>query len=127
MFLALRILSDPVSSLASGPASALAFFGRALRLLARAAKNRRDAAFLANLDDRMLSDIGLTRSDLRDAYAEPLWCDPTSVLAIRAAERRANRRNFVFGVVTRAPISPSIVPDKGFKRPATHRHARYAL
>ncbi|MBI4274074.1 MAG: DUF1127 domain-containing protein [Rhizobiales bacterium] len=126
MFTVLKILSDTVSILATGPASALAFLGRAFRLLARAAKNRHDAALLASLDDRMLSDIGLTRSDLRDAYAEPLWRDPTSVLANRAAERRANRRRFVFGM-TRAPMSPSIVPDKGFKRPVTHRPARYAL
>lgn len=60
-------------------------FGRALR-------NRRVAGALATLDDRMLADIGLTRSDLRDAYAEPLWHDPTDVLAGRAAERRLKRR-----------------------------------
>ena len=40
----------------------------------------------------MLADIGLTRSDLRDAYSEPLWHDPTDVLARRAAERRTSRR-----------------------------------
>jgi hypothetical protein len=44
----------------------------------------------------MLSDIGITRSDLRDAYAEPLWHDPTDVLAWRAAERRVNRRRTAF-------------------------------
>ena len=51
---------------------------------------------LAELDDRMLADIGLSRSDLRDAYALPPWRDPSDVLARRAAERRApaaaNRR-----------------------------------
>ena len=40
------------------------------------------------MDDRMLADIGLTRSDLRDAYAEPLWRDPTDVLAGRARDKR---------------------------------------
>ena len=35
----------------------------------------------------MLADIGLTRTDLCDAYAEPLWREPTSMLARRAAER----------------------------------------
>ena len=63
----------------------LARFGRAL-------KNRSAATSLARLDDHMLADIGLTRSDLRDAYAEPLWQDPTDVLAGRAAERRRKRR-----------------------------------
>jgi hypothetical protein len=39
----------------------------------------------------MLADIGLNRSDLRDAYAEPPWRDPSDVLARRAAERRLSR------------------------------------
>ena len=55
-------------------------------------KNRHDAMRLAGLDDRMLADIGLNRSDLRDAFAEPLWRDPSDVLVRRAAERRAGRR-----------------------------------
>jgi uncharacterized protein YjiS (DUF1127 family) len=49
-----------------------------------AIKHRRDLARLADIDDRMLADIGLKRSDLRDAYSEPLWRDPTSLLARRA-------------------------------------------
>jgi uncharacterized protein YjiS (DUF1127 family) len=54
-----------------------------------AINHRRELAHLADFDDQMLADIGLTRTDLRDAYAEPLWRDPTSMLARRAAERRA--------------------------------------
>ena len=50
-------------------------------------KNRRDAAVLAGLDDHMLADIGLTRGDLRDAYSEPVWRDPTAGLVSRAHER----------------------------------------
>jgi uncharacterized protein YjiS (DUF1127 family) len=49
-----------------------------------AIKHRRELAYLADLDDRMLADIGLTRSDLRDAYSEPPWQDSTSMLARRA-------------------------------------------
>jgi uncharacterized protein YjiS (DUF1127 family) len=52
-----------------------------------AIKHRRELAHLADFDDHMLADIGLTRTDLRDADAEPLWRDPTSMLARRAAER----------------------------------------
>jgi uncharacterized protein YjiS (DUF1127 family) len=61
------------------------------RLLERV-KNRHDAMRLANLDDRMLADIGLNRSDLRDAFAELPWRDPSDVLVRRAAERRSVRR-----------------------------------
>ncbi len=65
---------------------------RQLRRLAQALKNRRVANRLTCFDDHMLADIGLnTRSDLLDAYAEPLWHDPTDILARRAAERRSSR------------------------------------
>jgi uncharacterized protein YjiS (DUF1127 family) len=50
----------------------------AFRRLVLAIKHRGELTHLADLDDRMLADIGLTRTDLRDAYAEPLWKDPTS-------------------------------------------------
>jgi uncharacterized protein YjiS (DUF1127 family) len=65
---------------------------RALKELLRRLRNRRAAGRLADLDARMLKDIGLTRSDLRDAYAEPLWRDPTDILARRASERHGRRR-----------------------------------
>jgi uncharacterized protein YjiS (DUF1127 family) len=60
--------------------------------LAVAIKHRRELAHLADLDDHMLADISLTRSDLRDAYSEPLWRDPTSLLARRRACRTAVRQ-----------------------------------
>ena len=71
---------------------ALAALGARVKQFARRVRNRRDAIRLAELDPHMLADIGLTRSDLRDAYSEPLWRDPTDVLASRAAERRVGRR-----------------------------------
>ena len=46
---------------------------------------------LAGLDRRMLADIGITRSDLQDAFSEPFWDDPTALLHERALERRMNR------------------------------------
>ena len=65
---------------------------RALKQLAEKVKSRRDAMRLAELDDRMLADIGLSRGDLRDAFALPPWRDPGGLLARRVAERRGSRR-----------------------------------
>jgi uncharacterized protein YjiS (DUF1127 family) len=71
----------------------LNFAVRRVGQIGRAIRNRRAATALAGLDDHMLADIGITRSDLRDAYAEPLWHDPTDILVGRAAERRSRRRS----------------------------------
>jgi hypothetical protein len=38
----------------------------------------------------MLKDIGLDRSDLRSAASEPLYRDPTELLAGRAGEGRTH-------------------------------------
>jgi uncharacterized protein YjiS (DUF1127 family) len=73
--------------------------------LAHAAKivrHRRDLEFLARLDDRMLRDIGLTRSDLRYALTEPFWRDPGAALISRVGQR---------GIGKVRPTSvPSILP-----------------
>ena len=85
-------------------------------------KNRRDAASLSGMDDRMLADIGLTRGDLRDAYSEPVWRDPTAILVSRAHERRINRRRVSIGLAEKAFEAPSIVPAaKVAKMPAAWR------
>jgi uncharacterized protein YjiS (DUF1127 family) len=54
--------------------------------LCKAFAHRRHVAALSGLDDRMLRDIGLTRNDVRDAIRQPLWRDPTAVLANRAGK-----------------------------------------
>jgi uncharacterized protein YjiS (DUF1127 family) len=95
----------------------------ALVRLAEALKNRRVAVRLAEFDDRMLADIGLTRSDLRDAYAEPLWHDPTDTLARRAAERRTTRAARPRSEV-RSPDRPA---SATWRRPPTDRPARYLV
>jgi uncharacterized protein YjiS (DUF1127 family) len=87
--------------------------------LARARRNRRDAAMLAGLDRRMLADIGLTRSDVSDAFSEPFWEDPTALLRERALERRWNR------ALMRADIETRV--EAGFSRPRTDRPARHAV
>lgn len=112
-------------SAARPPLTALASrLGFYLRGLVLALKNRRDAALLAGMDERMLRDIGLTRSDLRDAYAEPLWRDPTDILATRARDRQRNRpaadRKIAFA-------SPPLVPHDGFTVPDTNRPSHHTV
>jgi uncharacterized protein YjiS (DUF1127 family) len=84
-----------------------------VKTLAKSFEHRRDAAFLAQLDDRMLADIGLTRGDLRDALSEPPWRDPTALLVVRAGERRAHRRRAGSGLARDVVTAPSIVADAG--------------
>ena len=61
---------------------------------------------LASLDEHMLADIGLTRSDLRAAFSEPLWRDPTSLLVNRVHRRQYRRR-------VPAVAAPPLVPHSG--------------
>lgn len=64
--------------------------GLAAAAALNAVVNRYEAGrALARLDDRMLADIGLTRTDVGAAFSEPLWRDPTRRLAVIAVERRA--------------------------------------
>ena len=103
--------SEPIQTRRREPAVVRVAFAialNAMRKLARLLKHRRNARMLAGMDDRMLADIGLTRSDLRDAYAQPLWRDPTDVLAGRARDKRLHRRGRVDALTVDAP---SIAPD----------------
>lgn len=54
--------------------------------------NRRAAKALLDWDSRALKDIGLTRSDVRGALAEPLHADPTVHLSLIAAGRTTRTR-----------------------------------
>jgi uncharacterized protein YjiS (DUF1127 family) len=101
--------------------------GRILRGVAQAYRNRRQAAALARLDDRMLADIGLTRSDVRDAFAVPMWDDPTYLLRSRALERRLFRHRVGPGLPEAWFAAPPLVPTEGAKYPATDRPARYTV
>jgi uncharacterized protein YjiS (DUF1127 family) len=92
------------------------YLGNGLRAALQRLKNRRDATILAGMDEHMLADIGLTRGDVRDAFSEPIWRDPTSILVSRAHERRINRRRLKIGLVEKAFDAPSIVPAPGRTR-----------
>jgi uncharacterized protein YjiS (DUF1127 family) len=97
-----------------------------IKSLAKFFEHRRDAAILARLDDRMLADIGLTRSDLRDALSQPPWRDPTAILVIRAGVRRARRRRAGCGLAHDLVTAPSIVADVGSERDVTRAAMRGA-
>jgi uncharacterized protein YjiS (DUF1127 family) len=86
-------------------ASVLALVTRWLKELAEARRHRREANVLIGLDQRMLADIGITRADVRDAFSEPFWDDPTTLLRERALERRINHavRRAEFDLAGRRP------------------------
>ena len=96
-------------------ASLLSTMTSGAKRIARARRHRRDAAALAHLDRRMLADIGINRSDLRDAFSEPFWEDPTALLRERALERRWNR------ALMRDEA------ERSFQRPRTDRPARHTI
>jgi uncharacterized protein YjiS (DUF1127 family) len=82
-----------------------------IKELVSAIRHRRDVEVLARFDDRMLADIGLTRSDLRYALSEPFWRDPGHVLVSRAGDRRAEWRKRGSEGSNRVVAAPSIVPE----------------
>ena len=73
---------------------------RALKQLAEKVKSRRDAMRLAELDDRMLADIGLSRGDLRDAFAVAAVARPGRLAG--AARCRAARQQAADEIKLRA-------------------------
>ncbi|HWP24723.1 MAG TPA: DUF1127 domain-containing protein [Xanthobacteraceae bacterium] len=78
--------------------------------LDRAMRNRQAMRVLARMDDRMLADIGLSRGDLQDAYAQSLWRDPGNLLRARALERRLARLGIWHGFEAKCPHAPSLAP-----------------
>ncbi len=109
------IATVALSPVARGVANLVEHGQRAFRELVRRLRNRRDARRLAELDVHMLKDIGLTRSDLRDAYSEPLWRDPTDMLARRAAERQGKS----------AYATNELFPSRPGQYPSLDRPCRY--
>lgn len=61
---------------------------RAIANFAKALQHRREIMLLAELDDRMLKDIGLMRGDVDGALAESVLRNPSRVL-VRCAARHA--------------------------------------
>ncbi len=57
-----------------------ALFGQMVARAWRVFSNRRQFAELKHWSDEQLDDIGLSRSDVRRALAQPFYTDPTSLL-----------------------------------------------
>jgi uncharacterized protein YjiS (DUF1127 family) len=87
------IMTTTVMTGARAPANSLdvrGLFASAVGLagqLYRAWHNRTAVAVLDVVSDHMLADIGLKRGDVRDAFDEPLWRDPTHLMSARAGRR----------------------------------------
>ncbi|MBF9231786.1 DUF1127 domain-containing protein [Microvirga alba] len=99
------------------PAMSLAgstFLGSVVRAavnLARALRHRREIMNLAEFDDRMLKDIGLVRSDVEGALAEPIVRNPSSVL-VRCVERRSRAERMVPPGRATRPVIPVVKPAR---------------
>jgi uncharacterized protein YjiS (DUF1127 family) len=77
----------------------------------RALRDRQALRVLARMDDRMLADIGLSRGDLQEAYAQSLWRDPGNLLRARALERRLAQLGISFGFGAGRPSAPPLAPQ----------------
>lgn len=81
-------------------------FARSLISLAKAFKDRREVRNLAEFDERMLKDIGLTRNDVVSALAEPIHHHPSWVL-VRCAGRPAEAHKMTAARMPR-PVVPVV-------------------
>lgn len=61
-------------------------------VFARSTRNRYDVLQMLEMDDHMLRDIGLTRTDVTSALSSPVMMDPSTRLRVFAVERRAGNR-----------------------------------
>ena len=88
MLMNTRALAGAAPPWAHRIAAGAAAAALAARRLYRAIQHRRDIAALADLDDHMLADIGLTRSDLGEAIQQPSWRAPAAPPSRRAGADR---------------------------------------
>ncbi len=121
------VLPIAAGTLARVVAAVVSTSTRAFKGMARAIRHRREANVLAMLDRHMLADIGITRSDVRDAFSTPLWEDPTALLHERAIERRMNRAGRGAWNTPRMVEKSLVGKDEAFTQPATDRPARQAI
>lgn len=65
--------------------------GAFVAAIARSARNRRAVRGMLELDDRMLRDVGVTRTDVQQALAARFDEDPAYHLTIFSGAHAANR------------------------------------
>lgn len=80
---------------------------RAVLGVVQALRHRREIMHLAELDDRMLKDIGLMRGDVEGALAEALFRNPSRVL-VRCAERHGRGEKGSAPVRSARPVVPVV-------------------
>jgi uncharacterized protein YjiS (DUF1127 family) len=90
--------------------SILGQVARSLVGFAKALRHRREVMNLAEFDDRMLKDIGLMRSDVDTALAEPLFLNPSWVL-VRCAERHSRGEREIAPARGVRPTVPVVKPE----------------
>jgi uncharacterized protein YjiS (DUF1127 family) len=83
----MKAAAHPTLPSGSGRAGIISFISRAMRHWSE----RRMVSAMSQLDDHLLADIGLTRSDLDWAFHQPSSGRPSEELARLAAERRSRR------------------------------------
>ncbi len=92
--------------------AALEQFVRSLANLFRALRDRGEIKHLAELDDRMLKDIGLTRGDVSSALSESLLRNPSRVL-VRGAQRHSRGERPRHPALQARPVVPMVKTVKG--------------
>jgi uncharacterized protein YjiS (DUF1127 family) len=70
---------------AESPAGILQSVARGFRQAYKSWRNHKAVATLADFDDHMLADLGLTRGDVREALNLPFTNDPGRELQFRAS------------------------------------------
>jgi uncharacterized protein YjiS (DUF1127 family) len=100
-----------LSTLTFSSMAALEQFVRSLAGLAKALRHRGEVKHLAEFDERMLKDIGLTRSDVSSALSEPLLRNPSWVL-VRSVERYSRGERQVRSIRSVRPVVPMVTRAK---------------
>ncbi|MXN66212.1 DUF1127 domain-containing protein [Stappia sp. GBMRC 2046] len=92
-----RTVKSSVLMLAADGAAAL---GRFAAHMWNAHRNRRQISRLLEMDDHMLADIGVSRTDIQSALMGDVFEDPSSRLAAMRGGRRFNALSRRKGVKT---------------------------